>query len=48
MAKAYRQGFEFHQKEVRQDSSLLNWVLRPNYWDYRLPAGWQRYLSRTT
>ncbi len=45
--KAYQQGFEFHQNEVEEDLRLLNWVLRPNYWDYHLPAGWQSYLSVT-
>jgi len=44
--RAYQQGFEFHQNEVKGDLSLLNWVLRPNYWDYQLPAGWQSYLFR--
>jgi len=43
--EAYRRGFEFHQSEVREDPSLLNWVLRRDYWDYQLPAGWQEYVS---
>lgn len=34
---AYQAGFEFHQNEVRNDPELLKWVLRPDYWDYRLP-----------
>jgi len=42
--KAYQRGFEFHQGEVRKDLSLLNWVLRRDYWDYQLPAGWEKYL----
>jgi glucosyl-dolichyl phosphate glucuronosyltransferase len=34
---AYTSGFAFHQNEVRNDPQLLEWVLRPDYWDYRLP-----------
>jgi hypothetical protein len=29
--------YYFHQMAVRNNSSLLQWVLRENYWDYRLP-----------
>jgi len=42
--KAYKQGFEFHQTEAQKDSSLLSWVLQRDYWDYQLPAGWEKYL----
>jgi len=42
-AKAYAAGFEFHQEQVRKDPQLLDWVLRKDYWDYRLPAGWEKY-----
>jgi glycosyltransferase involved in cell wall biosynthesis len=35
---AYVEGFQFHQNEVRNDPELLNWVLKPDYWDYRLPG----------
>ena len=38
-------GYSFHQSEVRHDPKLLAWVLRENYWDYRLPAGWENYLG---
>jgi glucosyl-dolichyl phosphate glucuronosyltransferase len=34
---AYRDGFRFHQRAVSYSSELLEWVVRPNYWDYRLP-----------
>ena len=34
---AYKAGYSFHQKEVRNDPELLNWVLKEDYWDYRLP-----------
>jgi glucosyl-dolichyl phosphate glucuronosyltransferase len=46
-AKAYQRGFEFHQVEVGKDPSLLNWVLQRDYWDYQLPAGWEKYLPAT-
>lgn len=29
---AYRRGFEFHQREVRNDHALLEWVLQKDYW----------------
>jgi hypothetical protein len=42
---AYRKGYAFHQREVRRDPKLLEWVLRKDYWDYALPDGWQNYLK---
>jgi glucosyl-dolichyl phosphate glucuronosyltransferase len=45
-AKAYKMGYEFHQREVRRDPRLLEWVLRKDYWDYALPIGWQNCLAR--
>ena len=41
---SYHRGFAFHQREVRNDPELLAWVMRENYWDYSLPAGWERYV----
>jgi glycosyltransferase involved in cell wall biosynthesis len=41
--RAYSAGIQFHQNEVRNDQRLLDWVLRQNYFDYRLPDGWQQY-----
>jgi glucosyl-dolichyl phosphate glucuronosyltransferase len=35
--RAYRAGYEFHQSAVRSSPELLAWVLRPDYWNYRLP-----------
>jgi glycosyltransferase involved in cell wall biosynthesis len=43
-ARAYVNGFQFHQNEVHNDARLLDWVLKPDYFDYRLPAGWQQYV----
>jgi glucosyl-dolichyl phosphate glucuronosyltransferase len=34
--RAYQAGYEFHQNAVRSSPELLAWVLRPDYWDYRL------------
>lgn len=42
---SYEAGYRFHRDEVRQDARLLEWVLRDNYWDYQLPAGWERYMN---
>ena len=39
MAIAHRAGMQFHQKEVRNDPILLEWVLKPDYFDYHLPEG---------
>jgi hypothetical protein len=35
---AQRAGYEFHQNAVRRSPRLLAWVLRADYWDYRLPV----------
>jgi hypothetical protein len=39
MARAHIAGVKFHEDEVRSDRNLLDWVLRPHYFDYRLPVG---------
>ncbi|MBV9386933.1 MAG: glycosyltransferase family 2 protein [Chroococcidiopsidaceae cyanobacterium CP_BM_ER_R8_30] len=36
-SQAYRNGYQFHQNAVRTDPILFDWVLRENYWDYKLP-----------
>jgi len=43
--RSYIAGYYFHQREVSQDWRLLAWVLRKDYWDYSLPAGWKTYLT---
>lgn len=35
--QAYQSGYEFHQNAVKRNPDLLKWVLRKDYWDYRLP-----------
>jgi glycosyltransferase involved in cell wall biosynthesis len=35
---AYDKGFEFHQRAVESSPALLEWVLKDDYWDYRLPS----------
>lgn len=30
-------GFQFHQNAVRSNPLLLDWVLKSDYWDYKLP-----------
>lgn len=37
VSAAYRHGYTFHQNAVRDVPGLLDWVLREDYWDYRLP-----------
>ena len=43
VSAAQSAGFRFHQTECRDDSKLLNWVLKADYLDYALPDGWQSY-----
>jgi glycosyltransferase involved in cell wall biosynthesis len=38
LVTAYRSGAEVHRREAARDARLRDWVLRPDYWDYRLPA----------
>src|SRR5262249_42785814 len=45
MARAHYDGMQFHRNEVRQDPTLLEWVLRDDYFDYGLPAGWEAFLG---
>jgi hypothetical protein len=42
---AHAAGYAFHQIEVRRDPKLLQWVIKPNYFDYTLPEGWQDYVN---
>jgi glucosyl-dolichyl phosphate glucuronosyltransferase len=44
-ARAYEKGYKFHREEVRRDPKLLAWVLRGDYWDYRLPEGWNKFMA---
>jgi hypothetical protein len=44
MARSRFAGMQFHRNEVRNDPKLLGWVLRKDYFDYRLPDGWEQYL----
>lgn len=34
---AYVDGYLFHQSAVKQSPTLLQWVMRNDYWDYELP-----------
>lgn len=36
---AYEAGYQYHQEEVRNDPALLEWVLRPDYWNAVAPQG---------
>lgn len=40
ISKAYADGYRDHQREVRRDPKLLEWVCRDSYWDYTFP-GWE-------
>jgi glucosyl-dolichyl phosphate glucuronosyltransferase len=38
LVAAYRSGAAVHRQETARDARLRDWVLRPDYWDYQLPA----------
>jgi glycosyltransferase involved in cell wall biosynthesis len=44
-ARARLRGGWFHEEEVRKDPKLLEWVLKPDYFDYRLPDEWKAYMD---
>ena len=31
-------GYNFHQNEFKNDAQVRKWVLRDNFWDYKLPS----------
>jgi glucosyl-dolichyl phosphate glucuronosyltransferase len=35
--REYQAGYQFHQNAVTQKPQLLDWVLKQDYWDYKLP-----------
>ncbi|MEE1883911.1 glycosyltransferase family 2 protein [Pedobacter flavus] len=37
LRKEELRGFEFHQQQFNANEKVRNWVLRDNYWDYKLP-----------
>jgi glucosyl-dolichyl phosphate glucuronosyltransferase len=37
VGRAYNAGFKFHQAAARRHPEVLEWILREDYWDYRLP-----------
>lgn len=37
MEEAYLAGYNFHQEAVKDSPDLLKWVLKDDYWDYKLP-----------
>jgi glycosyltransferase involved in cell wall biosynthesis len=37
VGRAYNAGFKFHQAAARRHPEVLEWILRKDYWDYRLP-----------
>jgi hypothetical protein len=38
-------GMEFNQDQARKDQELFEWILKPEYLDYRLPDGWKDYAN---
>lgn len=34
---AWTDGYNFHQSAIKKKPELLKWVLKDDYWDYRLP-----------
>jgi len=46
MVWSHRAGMRFHRSEVCQDPSLLDWVLKQDYFNCRLPDGWESFLNQ--
>jgi glycosyltransferase involved in cell wall biosynthesis len=46
--RAHGMGTIFHQEQVRNDPNLLNWILKPDYFDYSLPIGWEAAMLNST
>jgi glycosyltransferase involved in cell wall biosynthesis len=44
---AHSAGVQFHQDEVHKDPKLFEWILKPDYFDYRLPDGWENYVGQS-
>lgn len=44
---AQQAGWRFHQEAVQSDQTLLEWVLRSDYFDYELPDGWRQYAANS-
>lgn len=36
-SKGFQEGYSFHQQCFLNDERVRDWVLRPDYWNYRLP-----------
>jgi hypothetical protein len=45
VSRARLAGVWFHEDQVRNDAKLLAWVMKPDYFDYRLPDGWESHFS---
>jgi hypothetical protein len=46
--RAYGKGVMFHQELVGENPNLLNWVLKPDYFHYSLPTGWDTWMPDWT
>ncbi len=36
--QSLKNGYEFHQQTIRKNPDLLDWILKADYWDYKLPT----------
>ena len=36
--KKYREGYNFHRQAFLTDKKVRDWVLKPDYWNYKLPT----------
>lgn len=36
--RKYKEGYQFHQQAFQTDVRVKDWVLRSDYWNYKLPA----------
>lgn len=43
---AYQVGYKYHQYEIHNDPTLLEWVLRPDYWDGSIPQSSEHLIKK--
>jgi hypothetical protein len=36
--RKYKEGYDFHQEAFASDKNVKEWVLKADFWNYRLPS----------
>ena len=45
LRKSYSIGYKFHQKQLKKDPKLIQWISKDTYWDYTLPEHIKKSVS---